>query len=75
MTLKKNNTKIYYTDIAKIKMFSTRRWVYVTMMGAIPWAITAKTAKVSTSNCNKKIVEIKVVNHFDKIEYGKTICN
>ena len=75
MTLKKNYTKIYYTDLAKIKMFSSRRWIYITMLGAIPWAISAKTAKINTSNCNKKIVEIKVVNHFDRIEYGKTICN
>ncbi len=74
MTLKNNNTKIYYTDIAKIKMFSTRRWIYATMLGAIPWAISAKTAKVNTSNCNKKIVEIKVVNHFDRVEYGKSSC-
>ena len=74
MTLKKNNTKIYYTDIAKIKMFSTRRWIYATMLGAIPWAISAKSVKMNTSNCNKKIVEIKVVNHFDRIEYGKSIC-
>jgi hypothetical protein len=75
MTLKKNNTKIYYTDIVKIKMFNTRRWIYATIVGTIPWAISANKAKINTSNCNKKIVEIKVVNHFDRIEYGKTICN
>jgi len=74
MTLEKNNTKIYYTDIAKIKMFSSRRWIYATMIGAIPWAISANSVKMNTSNCNKKIVEIKVVNHFDRVEYGKTIC-
>ncbi len=75
MTLEKNNTKIYYTDIVKIKMFPSRRWIYATLLGAIPWAINAKTAKTITSNCNKKIVEIKVVNHFDRVEYGKTKCN
>ena len=74
ITLEKNKTKIYYTDIAKIKMFSSRRWIYATILGAIPWAISAKSVKMNTSNCNKKIVEIKVVNHFDRVEYGKSIC-
>jgi hypothetical protein len=78
MVLKENNTKVYYSDIVKMRIFNTRRWfpilTSVSLVGPAVWFFSSVVVKQNTSDCSKKIHDIKVINHFEKREFGKTAC-
>jgi hypothetical protein len=78
MILAKNNTKIYYKDISKIRMFPIRRWypiiTSVTLISPIFWSASSKSASVSANDCKKQIKEIKVINKYSTYGYGKDNC-
>ena len=77
-TKAKNNTKIYYSDIKKIRMFQSRRWyptlTFVSVISPIVWYASSKVVKTNSSNCKKNIQEIKVINRFKEHRYGKVKC-
>jgi hypothetical protein len=78
MVLKENKTKVYYTDILKIRIFNTRRWFPIltsfSVVGPAVWYFSSVLVKENTSDCSKKIHDIEVINHFEKREFGKTSC-
>ncbi len=78
MVLKVNNTKVYYSDIVKMRIFNTRRWfpilTSVSLIGPAVWYFSSIVVKENTRDCGKKIHDIKVINHFEKREFGKTAC-
>ena len=78
LVLAKNNTKIYYSDIQKIRIFPSRRWyptlTFVSVIAPIIWYASSKVVKTNSSNCKKNIQEIKVVNRFKEHGYGKVKC-
>ncbi len=78
MVLKENNTRVYYSDIFKIRIFKNRRWFPIitslTIVGPITWYFSGIVVKQNTSDCSKKLLEIKVINHFERREFGKTAC-
>lgn len=79
MLLIENNTKVYYSDIVKIRIFNTRRWfpilTSVSLVGPAVWYFSSVVVKSNTSNCSNKIHDIKVINHFEKREFGKITCD
>ena len=78
LILAKYNTKIYFKDIEKIRMFSTRRWFpIITIFSVIPpiiWFASSKLTSVQSSDCRKKINEIKIINRYNMFKYGKDRC-
>lgn len=78
MVLKVDNTKVYYSDIVKMRIFNTRRWfpilTSVSLIGPAVWYFSSIVVKENTRDCGKKIHDIKVINHFEKREFGKTAC-
>lgn len=78
LVLAKNNTKIYYSDIQKIRIFPSRRWyptlTFVSVIAPVIWYASSKVVKTNSSNCKKNIQEIKVVNRFKEHGYGKVKC-
>lgn len=78
MVLKVNNTKVYYSDIVKMRIFNSRRWfpilTSVSLIGPAVWYFSSIVVKENTRDCGKKIHDIKVINHFEKREFGKTAC-
>jgi hypothetical protein len=78
MVLKENKTKVYYADIQKIRIFNTGRWfpilTSISIVGPAVWYFSSVVVKENTSDCTKKIHDIKVINHFEKREFGKTSC-
>ena len=76
--LAKKNTKIYYSDIKKIRVFPSRRWfptlTIFSVVSPVMWYVNSKVVKVNSSNCKKNILEITVVNKFNEHNYGKVKC-
>jgi hypothetical protein len=61
-----------------MRIFNTRRWfpilTSVSLVGPAVWFFSSVVVKQNTSDCSKKIHDIKVINHFEKREFGKTAC-
>jgi hypothetical protein len=78
LVVAKNNTKIYYSDIQKIRILPSRRWyptlTLVSVISPIVWYANSKVVKTNSPNCKKNIQEIKVVNRFKEHAYGKVKC-
>ena len=78
LVLAKNNTKIYFKDIEKIRMFPIRRWYPIitscTVISPIIWFASSKLASTKSSDCSKQIKEIKVINKYIGFGYGKDKC-
>jgi hypothetical protein len=78
LVLAKNNTKVYFNDIEKIRMFPTRRWLpiitFCTVIGPITWYASSKSASINSSDCRKQIKEIRVINKYSGFGYGKDRC-
>jgi hypothetical protein len=78
LVLAKNDTKIYYKDIAKIRMYPMRRWfpiiTFYTVLSPVFWFVSSKTANSSSTDCKKQIKEIKVINKYSGFGYGKDKC-
>jgi hypothetical protein len=78
MVLAKNNTKIYYKDIAKIRMFPTRRWYPIltsyTVISPVFWFALSKKADINSNDCKMQIKQIDVINKYSGFGYGKDRC-
>jgi hypothetical protein len=78
LVLAKNNTKVYYNDIAKIRMFPIRRWYPIvtsyTVISPIIWFVSSKMASTSSNDCKKQIKQIDVINKYTTFGYGKDGC-
>lgn len=78
LVLAKNNTKIYFKDIEKIRMFPIRRWYPIitsyTVISPIIWFALSKLASTKSSDCRKQIKEIKMINKYTGFKYGKDKC-
>jgi len=72
-----HNIKIYYSDVQKMRIFKTRRWLpYLlsfTVIEPIIWLATSKVVELNSSVCRRKLLEIKPIKvPIIGVYYGRT---
>ena len=79
LVLSKSNTKVFYKDIEKIRMYPTRRWFpIITSYAIVPpifWFAISRVASHSSSDCRRQIKDIRVINKYSVYGYGRDKCN
>ena len=79
MVMRKNNQKIYYKNITKMRIMPTRSWYPIVMIttgiGWLYWWIPCKIVRTEAKKCKQQIEVLEVVNGLRESEFGKPKCN